>query len=150
MDEYERQAVDFLAQTNTKLSVSFLYTAPYFNDEDEVRDVYAFTLQNKKGVYSATFGDSVRNTQRRAMVTGFAKKIREVREYNPNAYDILSCLGAYYPVTFKDFCAEFGYDDQPLESYPKTMEIFTKCIEEARGMRQLFDADQLEQLASIS
>lgn len=44
LNEYEQQAVDFLGATDTKLTVAFLYTGPYFDGGEESRDVYSFTL----------------------------------------------------------------------------------------------------------
>lgn len=71
-------------------------------------------------------------------------------KHKPSAYDILACLSSYYPETFEDFCSEFGYDEQSLSNYPKVMEIFTACKAEERGLRQLFNDDELEQLSEIA
>lgn len=183
MNEYDKQAEDFLKSTGTTLEINFAYTGPYFSNDKEFRDVYSFTLRNDKGVYSAQFGDSIRNTQRRKFASpsnghpvsfmsefygseekrvkklGFkltsssrldAKEIRAAREHKPSAYDILACIGGYVPEVFEDFCAEFGYGEQPLSEYPGAMDVFTKCQTEARGMRQLFDAAQRDQLAEIA
>lgn len=69
MNEYDEQAEEFLKSTGTTLEVNFAYTGPYFGDEKEIRDVYSFTLRNDKGIYSAQFGDSTHNTQRRKFAT---------------------------------------------------------------------------------
>lgn len=172
--DYEKQAADFLEQTGTKLDVVYLYTGPYFYDDTEHRDIYAFTLANVRGVYSAKFGDSIRNTQRRAFVKdnghftyrldpraekqarklGFkvtaqgglnSKEVRETRQSKPTAYDILAALSGYDPGTFRDFCDSYGYDVDNI----RARDIYQAVQDEWDGLRRLFTPDQLEQLAEI-
>lgn len=177
MNEYEKQANDFLESTGTTLTIEYLYTGPYFmDDKKDKRDVYEFTLKNARGEYSAKFGDSIRNYQRRVFantcrLNGTRGRIREARTlgfkvyvnsdrlninelkaalvHKPSAHDILSCLGFYYPPTFEDFCSELGYNDLPICEYPKIMVIYQTCIEEQRRLSKIFTEEQLEQLMEI-
>ena len=176
LNEYERQAADFLEATGTKLTVTFLYTGPYFSTDEESRDVYSFTLQNSKGVYPAKFGDSIQNTRIRALAlsggsrsfkedhdlarrcgienkrTGHIdyKMVAKLKNKKPEAYDILACLSSYYPETFADFCDEFGYsNDCDLSEYPKIMGIFEACKTEERGLKSMYSEQELEQLSEI-
>jgi hypothetical protein len=167
MSEYEQQATDFLADTGTTLSVVYLYTGPFFDGEKESRDIYQFTLQNERGVYSARFGDSLRNTAVNAICRnrwGFdfataktagiynrsmdvmqqaAKKLKPVK---PSAYDILACLSGYDPGTFRQWCDEYGYDTDSMKAH----KIYMAVQEEWEGMCRLFTAEERERLAEIS
>lgn len=170
MSEYEQQAQDFLAATGTLLEVKYLYTGPYFAEDKEHRDVYEFTLKNARGQYSAKFGDSIHNTERRQFAfahqplfsfddhacrkLGFDTKNKEklrveliaARNRKPGAYDILACLTKYDPGMFSDFCAEMGYDTDSR----KAEKTYFAAQEEWNGVRRLFTSEQLEQLAEIN
>lgn len=164
MTEYEQQAVDFLTETGTTLTIEYQYTGPYFPDDKETRDIYRFTLKNAKGEYSALFGDSIRNTQRRAFAldpgslwpdaTPHARKlglktrgdILAARKHRPGAYDVLACLNGYEPGTFVDFCANYGYDE---DSY-KAMDVYLSVQKEWDGLQRIFSRVELEKLAEIN
>ena len=142
MNDYTKQAEDFLQATGTTFTVIYQYTGPYFQGDKEKRDVFRFTLKNAKGEYSSTFGDSIRNTEDRAKRAKGYKK--------PSAYDILACLEKYEPDTFENWCRECGYDEQPLSEYPKVLKVWTDCVEQFRGLRKIFSEEQMEQLREIS
>ena len=58
MTDYEKQAQDFLKETNTTLKIEFLKHAPYF-DEETPRDIYQCTLSRGNRHYTFTFGQSI-------------------------------------------------------------------------------------------
>lgn len=163
VSDYEQQAIDFLESTGTTLDVVFLYTGPYFDDK-ESRDVYQFTLKNKRGIYSAKFGDSIHNSEIRAFVMNEhnqwdiernpkARKLgiknrsdfSKARRAKPSAYDILACLDTY-DGSFKDFCNEFGYDTDSR----KAEKVYFAVQEQTDGLRRIFTPEQLEQLQEIN
>jgi len=170
INEYDQQAIDFLESTQTDLTITYLYTGKYFVDDKEERDIYQFTLSNARGAYSAQFGDSIHNTERRIYASkplnnrnhskgkrlGFKNgdrlSIAEIKatKAGPSSYDILSCLDSYTPDTFEEFCDEFGYNELPLSDHDKVMSIFLKCKEQATGLKRIFSNDQSEQLGEIS
>ena len=169
MNEYTKQAEQFLADTGTTFGIEFLRTGPYFAGETEIRDIYQFTLTNARGSYSATFGDSTRNTKRRAMVrhgttwleiksNPQARKLgistREeaiaARHAKPNAYDILAGISSYTEPVFSDWCAEYGYTDAPMLDYPKLRAMHDACLAESKALERMFTPEQLEQLGNIS
>lgn len=59
MNEYEKQAQDFLKKTGTTLTVKFLRHGKYFATDDDSRDIYEFTLTRGSRSYTGTFGQSV-------------------------------------------------------------------------------------------
>ena len=164
-NEYESQAVQFLADTKTEFSIVYLFTGPYFDDEQESRDVYQFTLKNARGIYSAKFGDSIANRDMRAWANNapgasFPKKFRkfsdyspevmrariEWKKYAPSAYDVLACLQKYDVGSFANFCGDFGYDADSK----KAEKVYFAVQEEWDGLRRLFTAEQLAQLQEIN
>lgn len=174
ISEYDQQAIDFLESTGTKFEIVYTHTDKYFSNDTEKRDIYTFTLVNGKGSYSAKFGDSTYNTQRKAYVNlpyryqcyskgknlgfkmrpgGTAPTRQEsaaVKRYKPSAYDILACLDTYVPDTFEEFCSEFGYDDLPLHRHDDIMQIFLNVRAQSKGLKAMFTDEQLEQLAEIN
>lgn len=168
MSEYTKQAEQFLADTATEFSIVYLYTGPHFDDDKESRDVYQFTLKNSRGIYSAKFGDSIANTEARALfrkygargpITGgwsSPRDLQEAKKYKqmlankrylpPSAYDVLACLTKYDPGTFADFCGDFGYDTDSI----KAQKVYFSVQQEWEGVRRLFTSEQLEQLGEIN
>ena len=169
MSEYHQQAEDFLKAIATEFSIVYLYTAPYFPDDKESRDVYQFTLKNARGMYSAKFGDSIRNTERRIFASvlqpmfsvdrkvaaklGFSIKIKDVlreeiiavRHRKPHAYDVLAGLTMYNGESFANFCAEFDYDTDSR----KALGVYEAVQQEYDGVCKVFTPEQREQLAEI-
>ena len=144
VSEYDKQAINFLTDTNTRFEISYQYTGPHFSDdtrESVNRDVYSFTLKNARGEYSARFGDSINNTKLRFFDRSKHKK--------PSAYNVLAALTKYEPGSFDDFCSDFGYNDRPLSEYPAVMVIWQGVCAEYAAIRKLFTAEQIEQLAEI-
>lgn len=137
MSEYTEVAEKFLSDTDTTFSIEFQYTGPYFASDQVKRDVYRFTLKNKRGEYSGTFGDSIHNTN-------------QPRKHKPTAYDVLACLEKYEPGAFDDWAAEMGYNDQPLSEHPNVLKIWTACVEQYRSLSRMFSADEMEQLREIN
>jgi hypothetical protein len=172
ISEYEGQALDFLQDTGTTLTVVSLYTGPHFDTDTDERDIYQFTLTNEHGSYSAKFGDSLNNTKMRQMLkrksplsykedysfcrvhkinvssAGYIQTRKQPEV--PSNYDILACLDSYAPDTFADFCSEYGYDDQPLSSHDSVMKTFLAVREQTAGLNKLFNQEQLQQLAEIA
>lgn len=168
MIDYAKQAEQFLTDTKTEFFIVHLYTGPHFDDDKESRDVYQFTLKNARGIYSAKFGDSIANTEARALfkkygarapITGgwsspsdlqeakkYKQMLKDKRYLPPSAYDVLACLTHYDPGTFADFCGDFGYDTDST----KAERVYFAVQQEWEGLRRLFTTEQLEQLQEIN
>ena len=129
MNDYEKQALDFLTYTGTTLDILWSECRPYFLGDKEARNVYEFTLRNKNGEYSGTFGDSIVNTK---------------ANNRPTYYDILSCL-ATFDGTFLDFCSDFGYDEDSF----KARKIYNEAMRQSDALKRLFSADELVMLEAI-
>ncbi len=62
MNDYNKQANDFLKKTNTEFSAKFVKHDFYFSDDKEKRDIYEITLKrgNRQAVFN--FGQSLNNS----------------------------------------------------------------------------------------
>jgi hypothetical protein len=59
MNEYEKQANDFLKETQTIITIKFLKWDKHFNDDKENRDIYKITLKRGSREYAFNFGQSL-------------------------------------------------------------------------------------------
>lgn len=62
MNEYEKQANDFLKATDTAFSVEFVEHGLHFPSDKEPRDIYKITLSRNGRKYSFKFGQSIANS----------------------------------------------------------------------------------------
>ena len=127
MNEYEKQAQDFLESTGTELTVTYKGDMKYFPGDREKRAVFEFTLRRGETEYKGTFGQSI--------AAGDAM---------PTPYDILARLD-YWEGDFSDFCSEYGYSDDSISA----LAIYDAVIRQSEGLRELFTFDELEKLGEI-
>lgn len=59
MEEYEKQANDFLKLTKTSLNVEFIKHDKHFTDDEETRDIYLFTFTRGNREFKGNFGQSI-------------------------------------------------------------------------------------------
>lgn len=131
INEYEKQANDFLAKTGAKIEVKFDHFGKHFDNDTEERDIYNVTLSRGKRSYNFKFGQSINST---------------LKSIKPNAYDILSCLQKYDPGLFEDFCSDFGYD----EDSRKAEKIYNAVRNEYLNLAKMFNDDELAEMAKIN
>lgn len=65
---------------------------------------------------------------------------------SPSAYDVLAGLTKSDPNTFKDFCSEYGYDDDSR----KAEKIYYAVVNEWNNLKMLYSDEELQQLSEIS
>lgn len=132
-NEYDLQAEKFLKKVNTFIDIkeSNFQEKPEWAKGRVSGIKYDVQIKNNKGEYIFPFWDSVYNKEK-------GKK--------PTRYDILACLGLYYPENFEDFCIEFGYD---IDSR-KAEKIHQECLKEKRGLENIFTAEEIEELQEIN
>ena len=128
MNEYEKQAQDFLNSTETELTVEFIGYKKYFPDDKETRSVFEFSLRKAGKKYIGTFGQSI-----------------AAGDKMPSAYDVLACLD-YWQGDFEDFCAEYGYSDDSINA----LNTYNAVIKQSNGLKELFTFDELEKLGEIA
>lgn len=144
MNEYEKRAKAFLRNTNTVFRIRHLRTDfEYFGDSKR-HDVYRFSFTRNGKDYSATFGDSIANTQ--------ANQVRLMtnrERIKPTAYDVLSCLTKYEPERdVFDFADEYGYTFGNAAEFRKVEKTHRAVQEEYEGVCRLW-GDCLDELREI-
>ena len=131
MSEYDKQAEQFLKETETEFKVEFLENGLYFLDDTEPRDIYKITLKKGERVYNFKFGQSINDSDGKT---------------KPLAYDILSCLQKSEVGSFKDFCGDFGYDEDSI----KAEKIYKAVVEEWKNVKILFSDEEIQKLQEIN
>lgn len=122
LTDYQKQAEDFLKETNTTLKIKYLKYDYHFADDKEKRDIYRVTLKRGRKSYTFNFGQSLNNTQKSIV---------------PSSYEILTCLTKENPEDFENFCSNFGYDTDSIEA----SKVYKSVIKEWEGIKRVFDVD---------
>ncbi len=168
---YQKQATDFLTETNTQFSAIFVKYDKHFPDDKERRDIYEITLQRGVRKYAFRFGQSLLHSGRyilyydkgkyhagdrfhtkqdlqnlRSAFIGYGKVWEENKDFEePTPYSVLACLQKYDPDNFENFCAEFGYDTDSR----KAETIYKAVKDEYQNLAMLYNDEELEQMAEI-
>lgn len=169
MNEYTKQASDFLKKANATIKIDFVGLAVNKNwNERKKRNLYDVTLTTPRGSMVFDFWDSVYNTdiknidiesytekfyKRRFYCMSPSEKIQMQKELKkkkaeatPSAYDVLSCLTKYDPGTFEDFCSEYGYNEDSRSAE----QIYFAVQKEYTQLARLFTTNQIEELQEIN
>lgn len=138
-NEYQKQAVDFLTETETTCEIVFLGLRSPTWDRIKKREVnvYKVTLKNEKHSYTFEFFDSISNTEKGKKATY-------------DFYSVLACMGHYTPESFDDFCSEFGYEFANESEYIHIKSIHLACLDQDKNLKKLFTEDQLQKLSEIN
>jgi hypothetical protein len=173
--DYQQQAIDFLAATNTSFNEKFLKHGKHFADDKESRDIYEIELKRGNRSYKFNFGQSINNsgeyqvakhlqnklwceqttggkyalTHKEFKALGHIPGIERDILKNPNfsAPTTYDVLACLtkYPGTFENFCSEFGYD----EDSRKAEKIYKAVVNEWQNIAMLFTDSEIEQLQEI-
>lgn len=174
IDEYEKQAEQFLKDTDTTFKAEFVKHDKYFNDDNETRDIYQFTFKRGDREFKGTFGQSLAEScfkvwQKQGIrelntegldKTNLKKFLIEVKArfgtlnglvvkkdfVFPTAYDVLSSLTKYEVEDFKDFCNEYGYNEDSI----KALDTYKAVREEWRNVQRLWTDKEIEALQEIN
>jgi len=133
MSKCDEQAAEFLRKTGTTVNISRATNAcPPWDDEKHIHG-YKFLVKLTRGerTYSFDYWNSFNDKQ---------DKIK------PCHYDVLSCLDVNSLDTFKDFCSEYGYD----EDSRKAKTIFHNVQDQVKSLQVLFNDIELEMLGEIN
>ncbi len=131
--DYKKQANDFLTETSTTFTATFLKHGKHFDNDKDSRDIFKCTLKRGTRSYTFNFGQSINDS------TGKGKN-------PPTAYDVLACINKYDPGTFENFCSEYDYDTDSRTA-EKT---YKGVIEEWQAVERLFTDNEIEKLQEIA
>ena len=62
MNQYEKQANDFLEKTGAKIDIQFSNYGKHFDDDKENRDIYNITISRGNRRFSFKFGNSLNDS----------------------------------------------------------------------------------------
>lgn len=134
MENYKKQALDFLEQTKTKLEIkkANYQTPPLWVTEDEDYGIkYDCQLKNARGVYVFEFWDSIKN--------------KYEHKPKPNAYSVLSAISSQEPDRdYYNFCKYFGYPPNKMAE-----QIHKAVLDQWENLNRIFTPEELEKLSEI-
>ncbi len=173
MNEYVKQAKDFLAKANATMEIKFV--GCYTNcgwDSGKEHNCYHATIKTPRGEMKIEFWDSLHNTEIRNMtVRQFAERMYRTRweclgnsEKNrarklleeqaakavPTEYDILACLEKYEVGSMDDFMYEFGYEIKSVKDMTNFINTYNAVVKEYNDLRRIFTEEQMEALREIN
>lgn len=153
MDEYIKQATDFLQKTYSKMKIEYVGLAVNKEwKEKEKRCLYEITLTSPRGSMAFDFWDSIRNTRIRTMpfdaynVQANKELAAKKKAAVPSVYDVLACLQKCDPGTFENFCSDYGYDEDSRTA----IRVYLAVQNEYTQLTRLFTPEQMEELAEIN
>lgn len=149
----------WLEQTNSKLRITFEKTAPFFDGDNQKRDVYSVELCRGGRVYQFPFGQAVACSARWRWESDWATTkyafgpVRpahgdfkpNVDRRQPSAGSVLPCLQTRSPGTFEEFCDECGYDTDSR----KAEKIWRACADQYLALAGMYSEDELEALGGL-
>lgn len=168
---YQKQAQDFADKVG--LTMTAIYTGHRARFGEHITAVYSITLTRKGRSYTFDFSTSINDSWQhredgkytwksglpyKLNLENFFKSELCHQEYPnwsyfnihrtkkaPTMYDILACLTKSDPGSFKDFCADYGYD----EDSRKAFEVYVSVQKEWEQVNNLFH-DVLDELKEIT
>ena len=157
MNEYEKQAQDFLDKTGTGFKADYVDYKEHFEGDTDKRDVYLITLTRGRRSFSFKFGQSINASGAWWKYGDYRKGVSKKRSFPygdwdknknfkaPGAYDVLSCLTKYDPGDFKEFCGDFGYDTDSK----KAEKTYQAVKNEYTQLSVLFSDSEFEEMGEI-
>mgnify|MGYP003149679356 FL=1 len=171
--EYEEQGKKFLKETNTEFKAEFLRNGIHFEGDKDKRDIYLITLKRGEREFKFNFGNSINASGEYTFINndGTREQInlkrndkgKPIKRYKgvylnngnsikndgfkvPTGYDVLSCLTKYDVGTFKDFCGEFGCDEDSI----KAEKTYKLVVKEFDNIKMLYSDKEIEKLQEIN
>lgn len=162
---------DLLPQLNAlreqlEISVRYDGVRKYFRDDKDERQVITVKIKRGRAEIEFELGLSIRDTeylepksfdwQGRNFINGkeYHKAYEYTRELKKGKqrvideleYSILACCRSefYVPISFTDFCGEFGYSDDSI----KAKETWEGCLEQYSKLHRIFTQEDIDLLPS--
>lgn len=135
MNEYVKQAQDFLKSCNATMQIT--YTGIDTNKDwegKELRNTYSVTITTPKGSMKIKFWDSIYNTE---------------HAIKPTEYDILACLEKYDVGTIDDFVYEFGLEVHEWADVKRIENTYNAVVKEYQDLCRCFTPEQIEAMQEI-
>jgi len=120
------------------VKIRYLGIKKYFPDDKEYRQVIGVSMKRDGQKIAFPFGLSVNDTE---------KIMAGTFEEWETLYNVLSCCGSdfFIPETFKDFCYEFGYDEDSRREAQRT---FRACRIQSAKLHKIFTDEEIQAFPS--
>lgn len=128
----QRQAENFLAETETIMKVLFLEHNKHFPDDVAMRDIFKVTFTRGRRSFFVRFGQSLKDSNKKGT-------------HKPTAYDVLCCLQKNEVGTFEDFCSEYGYDTDSK----RAEKIYYAVGKEYANLQRIWTDAEIDKLQEI-
>lgn len=168
MNEYVKQAQDFLKESNAIMVIKFIgFTNPRWDKKNE-HATYKITIKTKKGQMELEFYDSLQNTEllhyaqmnffddphykyqrKYKSLIPYGDFEEKIKKGKPTPYDILACLTKYEPGSMEDFFSEFGFEINCAQDMFDFFETYNACVKEYNDLCRIFTEEQMEKLREI-
>lgn len=159
-NEYDLQAEKFLIDTKTIFKAVFLKHGIHFDDDKDNRDIYEITLKRGDREFKFNFGQSIVCSGKYSLYANGNRTVHNekpkgyrIGEYTvngdyekPTAYSVLACLTDYEVGDFKDFCDNFGYDNDSIKAH----KTYLAVCKEYDNVKMLWSDKEIEQLHEIN
>ena len=133
MNEYVKQAKDFLESCNATMEIEYAGMA-IPNWDTKKHAMYHFLIETPKGEMGGYFYASLVDTQSCQA---------------PTEYDILACLQTYEVGDIEDFIFEFGYEIKQRGDLKRIKDTYNAVVREYQDVCRCFTPKQIEALAEI-
>lgn len=169
--EYDQQAKHFLSSNGIKFRATLSDSkTPAWSDNGKHGHHYRVTLSKPAARLTFDFWGSIadagklapackrlqdmqlqmQNTEPHLRINWeceLAERQQAVAALHPSPYDVLACISSdvHTPETFKDFCADYGYESDSI----KALQTFRRCLAFAKRLKAFFTEAELEQLSEI-
>jgi hypothetical protein len=152
MNYYQKQAEDFLKAHDLEFrSVLVGDDCPKFCEDAQAgRDMDKVnTFPRKTHIHGKHYRCTISGKDRGHVAYDFWNSYMDRAKHpakTPTAYDLLACIEKNEQGTFKDFCSDFGYNEDSMKAF----DVYRAVQEEYSKTRRFFTAKELEEMQEIS
>lgn len=133
MNDYVRQAKDFLASCNATMEIKYAgLKIPNWDHRQHA--TYHCLIETPKGEMGVLFYASLVDTQKCQV---------------PTEYDILACLQKYEVGDLEDFILEFGYEIKQRGDLKRIQDTYNAVVREYQDVCRCFTEEQIQELTEI-
>lgn len=132
--DYEQQATDFLEATGTEFRAELTDHRPYFDDDEDYRDVYEITLKRGKREWKFEFGQSIAHSRKfKIQDSSFSEKDNNLTfSMKAHAEGEMKGKPYLYNRKFSQFVDKF-HRVLPIDGAPPTAYNVLACLGDEAG-----------------
>lgn len=134
MEKIEKNFNSVKRRIGFTTSISYVKYDYYFQDDNDMRNIYSLTIKRNGKTSSFRFGDSVFNSQ----------NVKRPKDYEI-MYALVQDYYSYYDyVNLRDFMSMYGYEDKE-----KARKIVNRLKRDFEKLNKLFTTEEIELIARV-